>query len=89
MVQYIKSLPKFKAIDVNDVRQGISAVTGVAKNQSDVKFLRQYEYLLPFYGNASEFTPQPSTLQTYGYTTDGKFYRIYNNSGNSKVGINP
>ncbi len=86
---YIKALPKFKAIDVNDVRQGISAVTGVAKNQSDVKFLRQYEYLLPFYGNASEFTPQPSTLHTYGYTTDGKFYRIYNNSGNSKAGIDP
>jgi hypothetical protein len=86
---YIKALPKFKAIDVNDVRQGISAVTGVAKNQSDVKFLRQYEYLLPFYGNASEFTPQPSTLHTYGYTTDGKFYRIYNNSGNNKAGIDP
>ena len=86
---YVKTLPKFKAIDVNEVRQGISDVTGVAKNQSDTKFLRQYEYLLPFYGNASEFTPQPSTLKTYGYTTDGKFYRIYNNSGNSKAGIDP
>lgn len=80
---YIKTLPKFKAIDVNDVRQGISAVTGIAKNKSDVKFLRQYEYLLPFYGDASEFTPQPSTLSTNGYTTDGKFYRIYNISDNA------
>jgi len=80
---YIKTLPKFKAIDVNDVRQGIKAETGIANNKPDTKFLRQYEYLLPFYGNASEFTPQPSTLKTYGYTTDGKFYRIYNYSQNA------
>lgn len=80
---YIKALPKFKAIDVNDVREGIKAVTKKGKDKSDTKFLRQYEYLLPFYGNASEFTKQPSTLKTYGYTTDGKFYRIYNYSQNA------
>ena len=80
---YIKALPKFKAIDVNDVREGIKAVTKKGKDKSDTKFLRQYEYLLPFYGNASEFTPKPSSLSTYGYTTDGKFYRIYNYSQNS------
>ena len=80
---YIKTLPKFKAIDVNDVRQAISAVTKKAKSQSDVKFLRPYEYLLPFYGNASEFIQQPSSLSTNGYTTDGKFYRIYNISDNA------
>lgn len=82
---YVKTLPKFKAIDVNEVRQGISDVTGVAKNQSDTKFLRQYEYLLPFYGNASEFKSMPSTLNSYGYTTNGKFYRIYNYSGYNSV----
>ena len=80
---YIKTLPKFKAIDVNEVRQAINAVTKITKNKPDTKFLRQYEYLLPFYGNASEFTKQPSTLKTYGYTTDGKFYRIYNYSQNA------
>ena len=82
---YVKTLPKFKAIDVNEVRQGISDVTGVAKNQSDTKFLRQYEYLLPFYGNASEFTPQASSLSTFGYTTNGHFYRISNYSGYKTV----
>ena len=82
---YIKTLPKFKAIDVNEVRDGISAVTGVAKNASDTKFIRQYEYLLPFYGNASEFESKPSTLASYGYTTNGKFYRIYNYSGYKTV----
>ena len=59
---YIKSLPKFKAIDMNDERQAFSAVTGIDLNASDVTFLRLHEYLLPFYGNASEFTAQPSTL---------------------------
>lgn len=82
---YIKTLPKFKAIDVNEVRDGISAVTGVAKNASDTKFFRQYEYLLPFYGNASEFEAKPYTLASYGYTTNGKFYRIYNYSGYNSV----
>ena len=84
---YIKTLPKFKAIDVNDVREGIKAVTKNAKNKPDTKFLRQFEYLLPFYGNASEFTSQPSTLKTYGYSTDGKFYRIYNYSGNPSKNV--
>ena len=79
---YIKALPKFKAIDVNDVRQAFSTVTGIAKKVKDERFLRQREYLLPFYGNASEFTPMPSTLKTYGYTTDGKLDRIYNYSDN-------
>lgn len=75
---YIKSLPKFKAIDVNDVRQAFSEVTGIAKNEKDVNFLRLHEYLLPFYGNASEFKFKPSTLGAYGYTTDGVYYRISN-----------
>ena len=86
---YIKALPKFKAIDVNDVRQAFSAVTGIAKNVKDERFLRQREYLLPFYGNASEFTPMPSTLKTYGYTTDEKFYRISNYSGKSDAKPEP
>ena len=86
---YIKALPKFKAIDVNDVRQAFSTVTGIAKNVKDERFLRQREYLLPFYGNASEFTPIPSTLKTYGYTTDGKFYRISNYSGKSDAKPEP
>lgn len=82
---YIKTLPKFKAIDVNEVRDGISAVTGTPKNEPDTKFLRQHEYLLPFYGNASEFISKPYTLASYGYTTNGKFYRIYNYSGYKTV----
>ena len=62
---YIKTLPKFKAIDVNEVRDGISAVTGTPKNEPDTKFLRQHEYLLPFYGNASAFISKPYTLASY------------------------
>ena len=66
---------------MNDERQAFSAVTGIDLNASDVTFLRLHEYLLPFYGNASEFTAQPSTLSNYDYTTDGTFYRISNLSG--------
>ena len=84
---YIKSLPKFKAVDVNDERQAFSAVTGIGVNDKDVNFLRLHEYLLPFYGNASEFTFKPSTLGSYGYTTDGKYYRIYNYSGYTSKNI--
>ena len=75
---YIKTLPKFKAIDLHEERQAFSTSTQVAVNQPDTNFCRLHEYILPFYGNASEFTPQPSTLSTNGYSTDGKFYRIYN-----------
>ena len=82
---YIKTLPKFKAIDLNDERQAFSAVTGIAVNAADVNFLRLHEYILPFYGNASEFTLEPSTLNTYGYTTDGKLYRIHNYSKDNNV----
>ena len=82
---YIKTLPKFKAIDLNYEREAFSAVTGIAVNAADVNFLRLHEYILPFYGNASEFTLEPSTLNTYGYTTDGKFYRIHNYSKDNNV----
>jgi hypothetical protein len=82
---YIKTLPKFKAIDLNYEREAFSAVTGIAVNTADVNFLRLHEYILPFYGNASEFTLEPSTLNTYGYTTDGKLYRIHNYSKDNNV----
>ncbi len=77
---YIKSLPKFKAIDINKERTDFSASTGKLITEGDDNFLRLHEYLLPFYGDASEFTFMPSTLKTYDYETDGKFYRIYNYS---------
>ena len=75
---YIKTLPKFKAIDVNAERQAFSASTGVAVNAADMNFRRLHEYLLPFYGNVSEFSLLPASLLSNGYKTDGKFYRIYN-----------
>ena len=84
---YIKTLPKFKAIDLNVERTAFSSVSGIAVNQRDTTFMRLHEYLLPYYGDASEFTPKPSTLSSCGYTTNGNFYRISNYSGYSKAGI--
>jgi len=75
---YIKTLPKFKAIDLNDERNAFKAISNKAVNVRDESFHRLHEYILPFYGNASEFTTMPSTLNGYGFTTTSKFYRIYN-----------
>ena len=80
---YIKSLPKFKAIDLKDERLAFKAITGISETARDESFLRLHEYLLPFYGDASEFVPIAPSLSHYGYTTDGKFYRIRNFSDNA------
>ena len=77
---YIKTLPKFKAIDLNVERNAFSSVSGIAVEERDQTFMRLHEYLLPYYGDASEFAPQPSKLSTYDYETDGLFYRISNYS---------
>ena len=77
---YIKTLPKFKAIDLNVERNAFSSVSGIAIDERDQTFMRLHEYLLPYYGDASEFAPQPSKLSTYDYETDGLFYRISNYS---------
>ena len=86
---YIKTLPKFKAIDLNAERSAFSAITGKPISERDTAFMRLHEYLLPYYGDASEFTPKPSTLRTYGYTTNGHFYRISNYSGKSDAKPTP
>ena len=79
---YIKALPKFKAIDVTAERRAFSANSGIAIDDKDPTFQRLHEYLLPFYGNVSEFSLLPASLLSNGYTTDGKLYRIYNYSDN-------
>lgn len=86
---YIKTLPKFKAIDLNAERSAFRAITGKPLDQRDENFLRLHEYLLPYYGDASEFTPKPSTLTAKDYTTNGHFYRIYNCSGKSDAKPTP
>lgn len=86
---YIKSLPKFKAIDLNDERQAFMSKTSIAIDTRDETFLRLHEYLLPFYGNASEFETitVPASLGSNGYTTDGKLYRIYNSASGKDLYI--
>lgn len=77
---YIKTLPKFKAIDLSVERSAFSAQTGIGTTVRDENFLRVHEYLLPYYGEASEYEPVTQMLSQQGYTTDGKFYRIHNAS---------
>ena len=75
---YIKTLPKFKAIDLDLERASFSATTGITSGTRDENFLRFHEYLLPYYGEPSEFEAVATTLSHQGYTTDGKLYRIRN-----------
>ena len=77
---YIKSLPKYKAIDLGLEREEFSKKTNIAKDQRDVNFFRIHEYLLPYYGEISDYESYPQTLSTLGYKADTNFYRIHNAS---------
>lgn len=79
---YIKTLPKYKAIDLNDERQAFKAVTGISESVRDENFLRLHEYLLPYYGELSDYEPIDQMLSHNGYKTDAKLYRIHNVSEN-------
>ena len=74
--EYIKQLPKFKAIDLYRERQAFSEVSGIKVDAEDYIFLKKHEYLLPFYGEPSKFMPEKVQASSLG-TTDGKLYRIH------------
>ena len=77
---YIKSLPKYKAIDLGLEREKFQEQTGIEKNKRDENFLRLHEYILPYYGEPSEFEPFAQMLSHLGYKADTNFYRIHNAS---------
>ncbi len=70
---YIKSLPKFKAIDLGLERAKFEEKTGIVKTARDENFLRLHEYILPYYGDPSEFF---NNLKHDLATTDSNVYRI-------------
>ncbi|MBQ8155644.1 MAG: DUF4842 domain-containing protein [Prevotella sp.] len=78
LTDYIKTLPKFKAVDFNEERGAFKAITNIAKNANDTTFMKVHEYLLPFYGDPSEFVATNTSVSSKGFKTDGKFYRIKN-----------
>ena len=61
---YIKQLPKYKAIDCS-YTQGASSVSNVSD------FFKVHEYLLPYYGDGVQ-------KKAYSCTSDGKLYRMRN-----------
>lgn len=75
--EYIKQLPKYKAIDMYRERDAYSKITGIGKDKEDETFLRLYQYLLPFYGDNAKFMPTKEQTSSFS-TTDGKLYRIRN-----------
>lgn len=74
--EYIKRLPKFKAVDLGAERSAFSAKTGVSTNANDENFLRLHEYLLPNYGDASLYMLTPTSVVAQGFTPKNQFYRI-------------
>ncbi len=67
---YIKTLPKFKAIQCDAVKKA----SGVS-NKND--FFKKYEFLLPYYGTPQRLIDVASS-QDVLCKTDGKLYRIRN-----------
>ena len=69
---YIKQLPKFKAIQCWHTM----SAAGIGGNGSE-SFFKKHEYLLPYYGAMSVYANQ-SVPAEEGFSTDGKAYRIRN-----------
>ncbi len=70
--QYIKDLPKFKAIQCS------YTMSAAKTNGYDLAGLfKVHEYLLPYYGTPASFKPVQQHSNTF-CTTDGKLYRIRN-----------
>ena len=67
---YIKTLPKFKAIQCNTVKDA----SGVSNKD---EFFKKYEFLLPYYGAPQRLIDVASS-QDVLCKTDGKLYRIRN-----------
>ncbi len=70
--QYIRDLPKFKAIQCQYTR---SAANTEGYGETDL--FKVHEYLLPYYGEPSAYQPQRCLSSTFA-TTDGKLFRIRN-----------
>ena len=67
---YIKMLPKFKAIQCDVVKKA----SGVSDKND---FFRKYEYLLPYYGAPQDMIDKSKSIDVL-CTTDGNLYRIRN-----------
>ena len=70
--EYIKTLPKFKAIQCTNTRK---AANDASKGEEDL--FKIHEYLLPYYGEPEAFIPQIIHSATEG-SFDQKIYRIRN-----------
>lgn len=72
---YVKSLPKFLAINCAGARWGAQQI-GKSTNSTRTDFFRVREYLLPYYGD--NLTEMMGETVMKNYKTDGKVYRFRN-----------
>ena len=70
--QYIKELPKVKAIQCWHTRSNANN-----KGYGEEDLFKVHEYLLPYYGDLTELESEKVSSTTF-CTTDGKLYRIRN-----------
>ena len=77
--EYIKRLPKFKAIQMWHTM----TAAGITNSGSNA-FFKKHEYLLPYYGDPNTFSDQYTTSEGQ-FTTDGKLYRIRNKQQNNNT----
>lgn len=68
-IDYIKQLPKFKAVDFE---------TELSVFSSGMNFEKHHEFILPFYGSPSNFKKVEKTLKHVGYQAEPGIYRIKN-----------
>lgn len=68
---YIKQLPKIKAIHISDVMKS----AGISKG--DASLFKCNEFMLPYYGKPSEFMSEKVLSNSFA-STNGKIYRISN-----------
>ncbi len=67
--EYIKHLPKFKAVDF---------ATEMSAFSKGSNFEKHHEFILPYYGSPSNFQKIEKTLKHVGYKVEQGIYRIKN-----------
>lgn len=83
--EYIKQLPKFKAIQCSQASKEAERRGKVVGNMNaDNDFFRIYEYILPYFGDVSEFMPETVNTSSLSAVADPTIYRIRNKALNQE-----
>lgn len=83
--EYIKQLPKFKAIQCSHASKEAERRGKVVGNMNaDNDFFRIYEYILPYFGDVADFMPKTVNTSSLSAVADPTIYRIRNKALNQE-----